>query len=356
MQTGGWLPHGYAEVADLTASAAAESTLLLTRLIADQAGAALAAHAQARADGVELPALVHDMVAGAAFHAGEFAAVRDLLADFWANEHAPVTTVVEQLLRVKQFAAASVLGEVAEAEHFGAGLLAYADESGDDGIAAIVWSAYAVLRAAAGDGAGVEECRRRFDALTWDPRLVATEAGTRGLLQLAEASMGAEPAELREQMLPMLVTQAAPLVALAKEARSVGRTLAQPLQLFELTDRRQQVLRLLARGSTDAAIARELAVAPRTVQGDVAALKAIHGVTSRAALVAASAPITGSLGILTPRQHAVVELVRLGYTTRGIATELGISERTVEKHVSSAAVRLGVVGRTQLAREAGTPA
>ena len=68
------------------------------------------------------------------------------------------------------------------------------------------------------------------------------------------------------------------------------------------------MLWLVARGSTDAAIARELAVAPRTVQGDVAALKAIHGVTSRAALVAAAAPITGSLGGLTPRQHAVVEI------------------------------------------------
>ena len=354
--TEGWLPRGYAEIADQTASAAAESSLNLTRLIVDQAGAALAAPAQARVDGAQLPALVIDMVAGAAFHAGEFEAVRDLLADFWANEHEAVTPVVEQLLRVKQFAAAGVLGEVTEAEHLGAGLLAYAHASGDDGIAAIVWSAYAVLRAAAGDSAGVEECRRRFDALTWDPRLVATEAGTRGLLQLAEASMGAEPAVLHEQMLPMLVAQAAPLVALAKEARSVGRTLAQPLQLFELTERRQRVLWLVARGSTDAAIALELAVAPRTVQGDVAALKAIHGVTSRAALVAAAAPITGSLGGLTPRQHAVVELVRLGYTTRGIATELGISERTVEKHVSSAAARLGVVGRTQLARGSSAPA
>jgi DNA-binding NarL/FixJ family response regulator len=52
---------------------------------------------------------------------------------------------------------------------------------------------------------------------------------------------------------------------------------------------------------------------------------------------------------LTPREADVLRLVRLGLANKQIGRRLGISERTVKAHLTSAFQRIGVVDRTQAA-------
>jgi DNA-binding NarL/FixJ family response regulator len=55
---------------------------------------------------------------------------------------------------------------------------------------------------------------------------------------------------------------------------------------------------------------------------------------------------TGSL--LTPRESAVVRLVARGMTNKAIARQLGISPRTVEGHLNHVFEKLGILSRTEL--------
>ena len=52
-------------------------------------------------------------------------------------------------------------------------------------------------------------------------------------------------------------------------------------------------------------------------------------------------------GILTKREKEVFKLLILNKTTREIASELDISEKTIRNHISNAMQKLGVKGRTQ---------
>jgi DNA-binding NarL/FixJ family response regulator len=52
---------------------------------------------------------------------------------------------------------------------------------------------------------------------------------------------------------------------------------------------------------------------------------------------------------LTPRETEVLALVRQGLANKQIARRLGISERTVKAHLTSAFQRIGVLDRTQAA-------
>jgi non-specific serine/threonine protein kinase len=56
-----------------------------------------------------------------------------------------------------------------------------------------------------------------------------------------------------------------------------------------------------------------------------------------------------ALGGLTKRERDVAELVAQGKANRAIARELGIGERTVEGYVTSALAKLDLTSRTQLA-------
>ena len=49
--------------------------------------------------------------------------------------------------------------------------------------------------------------------------------------------------------------------------------------------------------------------------------------------------------ILTKREKEVFELLVINFTTKEIATKLGISEKTVRNHISNAMQKLGVKGR-----------
>jgi DNA-binding CsgD family transcriptional regulator len=59
---------------------------------------------------------------------------------------------------------------------------------------------------------------------------------------------------------------------------------------------------------------------------------------------------TGELGALTAREREVADLVAEARTNKQIAAQLFLSEKTVEKHVSSAMAKLGVTSRTGIAR------
>ncbi len=51
---------------------------------------------------------------------------------------------------------------------------------------------------------------------------------------------------------------------------------------------------------------------------------------------------------LTPRQHEVARLIAAGRSNAEIARELGLSPRTVKMHVGSLRERLGVAHRRQV--------
>ena len=52
------------------------------------------------------------------------------------------------------------------------------------------------------------------------------------------------------------------------------------------------------------------------------------------------------LRILTKREHQVFERLIKNMTTKDIANELGISEKTIRNHISNVMQKLGVKGRT----------
>ena len=49
--------------------------------------------------------------------------------------------------------------------------------------------------------------------------------------------------------------------------------------------------------------------------------------------------------ILTPREKEIFKLLIDNYSTKEIAQELGISEKTVRNHISNVMQKLGVTGR-----------
>lgn len=56
------------------------------------------------------------------------------------------------------------------------------------------------------------------------------------------------------------------------------------------------------------------------------------------------------LGLLTPREHELLALVAAGHSNRGIAEELSITRRAVERHVSAIFAKLGLDGSEQVNR------
>jgi DNA-binding NarL/FixJ family response regulator len=73
----------------------------------------------------------------------------------------------------------------------------------------------------------------------------------------------------------------------------------------------------------------------------------LHPKAARELLLARSKPVDRPQ--LTPREADVLRLVRLGLANKQIGRRLGISERTVKAHLTSAFQRIGVVDRTQAA-------
>lgn len=51
--------------------------------------------------------------------------------------------------------------------------------------------------------------------------------------------------------------------------------------------------------------------------------------------------------ILTPKEKQIFDLLIQNYSTREIASYLGISDKTVRNHISNVLLKLGVKGRAQ---------
>lgn len=117
-----------------------------------------------------------------------------------------------------------------------------------------------------------------------------------------------------------------------------------------LTDRERQIAALTAEGHSNRTIANTLFISERTVQSHVShALRAL-GVGSRSGIpaIVTTAPGTDAPP-LTQRQYQVAGLVAEGLTNATIAGRLGISPKTVEKHLAGIFERWGVRSRTSIA-------
>ena len=124
-----------------------------------------------------------------------------------------------------------------------------------------------------------------------------------------------------------------------------------------LSPREREVARLITEGHSNRAIAARLHLSQHTVRAHVSRVLAAFGVASRFAVAARLADLMPDGGAeppapLTPRQRSVVERIVLGHTNEEIARELGISIKTVEKHVSEILRRWRVTSRIGIVRTA----
>jgi DNA-binding NarL/FixJ family response regulator len=121
-----------------------------------------------------------------------------------------------------------------------------------------------------------------------------------------------------------------------------------------LSEREAAVARMVATGAGNREVAAALHVSDHTVRAHVSRILAAFGVATRSGLPAAmqqasAAPAT-TRPALTPRQREVVALIASGLPNDEIATRLGLSPRTVERHVSDVLVRWSLPNRTALAQ------
>jgi len=138
----------------------------------------------------------------------------------------------------------------------------------------------------------------------------------------------------------------------ARELRRLGRRLrpANGAGWGVLSPREQQVALLAAEGYSNRMIGQALFLSERTVQSHLSRALAALGVSSRASLPASLGRERGStdqLAGLTFRQQQVATLVAEGCSNREISAQLGISDKTVEKHVQA------IFGRWQLSSRTG---
>lgn len=123
-----------------------------------------------------------------------------------------------------------------------------------------------------------------------------------------------------------------------------------------LSERELEVATMAAEGFTSRAIARALSLSERTVQGHLRRAMRALDIGHRSLLPAAlsALAVTDSEAVpvaaLTARQAQVAECVRAGFSNAEIAAALGISVKTVEKHIAMIFDRWGVSTRTAVAR------
>ena len=120
-----------------------------------------------------------------------------------------------------------------------------------------------------------------------------------------------------------------------------------------LSARERDVALLVARGASNSGVARTLHLSDHTVRAHVSRVLAAFGAPSRhvvAEALAARLPAEGTAVSLTARQRAVADAVERGLGNGAIATELGISVKTVEKHLADIRARWHVTTRGEVAR------
>lgn len=227
-------------------------------------------------------------------------------------------------------------------------------------------------------GAAVSRCRARLaialdDSETLDRESVlsrerAALAGgylevLRSQLLQASASRTREPAQVSVAEIEAVAARAASTGArvlrdwAVRELGLRGRRLRNVpgVGWDRLTDRQRLVASFAAQGLRNREIAARLVLSERTVEGHIAAVLDALGAPSRVGIGRYVPSAGGSSATaardLTPRQRAVAELIAEGRSNAAIAACLGISEKTVEKHVADLFVRLQVQSRTAIAAQ-----
>lgn len=120
-----------------------------------------------------------------------------------------------------------------------------------------------------------------------------------------------------------------------------------------LSPRERDVALLVASGASNAGVARTLHLSDHTVRAHVSRVLAAFGAPSRIAVAEALAsklPTEGSVVSLTARQRAVAAGVARGLGNSAIAADLGISVKTVEKHLADIRARWQASTRGEIAR------
>ena len=142
----------------------------------------------------------------------------------------------------------------------------------------------------------------------------------------------------------------------ARELRLLGRRVAsaEPSGWDGLSQRERQIALLAAEGHSNRIIATTLFLSERTVQAHMSRVLSVLGVPSRTS-IPLHVPRLGEhsprsdLPALTKRQRETAELVAAGASNLEIAEALGISVKTVEKHIGEVFLRWGVSSRTGIA-------
>ena len=145
----------------------------------------------------------------------------------------------------------------------------------------------------------------------------------------------------------------------ARELRRLGRRLRPSAGAGwqALSEREQQIALLAAEGYSNRMIGQALFLSERTVQSHLSRALAALGATSRAAIPASlgRGRESNDLDGLTDRQQQVALLVAEGCPNRTIAARLGISDKTVEKHIQAIFARWRVSSRTGIANRVLAP-
>ncbi|MGA8246486.1 MAG: response regulator transcription factor [Nocardioides sp.] len=163
------------------------------------------------------------------------------------------------------------------------------------------------------------------------------------------AASGAEGIELARELRPdvVLMDLQMPGVDGVRATREiVGDELADVLVLTSYSDAERIV------GALDAGAMGYLlkdADPDEVLRGIRTVARGESPINPRAARALLGARRTTGAADLTPRETEVLVLVRQGLANKQIARRLGISERTVKAHLTSAFQRIGVVDRTQAA-------
>jgi DNA-binding NarL/FixJ family response regulator len=125
-----------------------------------------------------------------------------------------------------------------------------------------------------------------------------------------------------------------------------------------LSDRERDIALMVADGLTNREIGQALFLSEHTVRAHVSRVLAAFGAASRFAVAARVAELFPAAdgteepvrAALTPRQAAVAERVAFGFGNAEISRELGLSVKTVEKHIGEIFRRWKVTSRVGVAR------
>jgi DNA-binding NarL/FixJ family response regulator len=207
---------------------------------------------------------------------------------------------------------------------------------------AAAWAESAVADARA-QGRAVEAAEGEIVLSRARIALAESGAATRGLEEMVARSDDAGHAAAR--------------VSAARELRAIGRRLrpAPGSEWAGLSERERDVALMLAEGLSNREIASDLFVSEHTVRAHVSRVLAAFGTPSRTTVAVHLAERPGDdplpdLPELTAQQQRVADLIATGLANPAIATELGVSVRTVEKHVGDVLRRWSLRSRVGIAR------